>query len=103
MSTHPQIPDDVAALISAYALGALEPDQAALAEQHIAASDDCRRAYEDALETSAALALAVADSEPSAGLRDRIVAAARAERRSPRRIAPQPRRAAAHGSRLAGC
>jgi anti-sigma-K factor RskA len=62
MSGHPQIPDDVAALISAHALGALEPDQAALAERHIAASDDCRRAYEDALETAAALALAVADS-----------------------------------------
>ena len=75
-----RIPDDVAALISAHALGALEPDQAALAEQHIAASDECRRAYEDALETAAALALAVADSEPPAGLRDRIVAAARAER-----------------------
>ena len=36
MSTHSQIPDDVAALITAHALGALEPDQAALAEQHIA-------------------------------------------------------------------
>jgi anti-sigma-K factor RskA len=75
-----RIPDDVAALISAHALGALDPDQAALAERHIAASDDCRRAYEEALETAAALALAVADSEPPAGLRDRIVAAARAER-----------------------
>ena len=80
MSTHPNIPEDVAALITAHALGALEPDQVALAEEHIAASDDCRRAYEDALETAAALALAVADSEPSADLRDRIVAAARAER-----------------------
>lgn len=80
MSTHPRIPDDVAALITAHALGALEPDQAALAEQHIAASDDCRRSYEDALETAAALALAVADSEPPADLRDRIVAAARSER-----------------------
>ena len=79
MSTHPRIPDDVAALISAHALGALEPDQAALAEQHIAASDDCRRAYEDALEMAAALAMAVADSEPPADLRDRILAAARAE------------------------
>jgi len=74
------IPEDVAALISAHALGALDADQAALAERHIAASDDCRRAYEDALETAAALALAVADSEPPAELRDRIVAAARAER-----------------------
>ena len=75
-----RIPEEVAALISAHALGALDADQAALAERHIAASDDCRRAYEDALETAAALALAVADSEPPADLRDRIVAAARAER-----------------------
>ena len=75
-----KIPEEVAALISAHALGALDGDQAALAERHIAASDDCRRAYEDALETAAALALAVADSEPPADLRDRIVAAARAER-----------------------
>jgi anti-sigma-K factor RskA len=99
-SQHPQIPDDVAALISAHALGALERDQAALAEEHIAASDACRRAYEDALETAAALALAVADSEPPADLRDRIVAAARAERAdhgpAVRPTAPQRRR------RLAG-
>src|SRR4051794_23325500 len=80
MSAHSNIPEDVAALISAYALGALDADQAALAERHIAASDDCRRAYEDALETAAALALAVADSAPPADLRDRIVSAARAER-----------------------
>jgi anti-sigma-K factor RskA len=79
MSTHPQIPEDVAALISAHAMGALDSDQAAMAERHIAESDACRRAYEDALETAAALALAVADSEPSADLRDRILAAARAE------------------------
>ena len=91
MSTHPNIPDDVAALISAHALGVLEPDQAALAEEHIAASDDCRRAYEDALETAAALALAVADSEPSADLRDRIVAAVRAES-APAAARPAPRR-----------
>lgn len=81
MSSDSRIPEDVAALISAYALGALDPDQAALAEQHIASSDACRRAYEDALETAAALALAVAESEPRADLRDRIVAAARAEGR----------------------
>jgi anti-sigma-K factor RskA len=89
MSNHPEIPADVAALISSYALGVLEPDQAELAEQHIAASDACRRAFEDALETSAALALCVADSEPPGDLRDRIVGAALAER--PR---PVPARAA---------
>ena len=100
MSSHSRIPDDVAALISAHALGALEPDQAALAEEHIAASDDCRRAYEDALETAAALALAVADSEPPAELRERIVAAARAER--PHSAAAAPRPAQRRRLRLAG-
>jgi anti-sigma-K factor RskA len=90
MSTHPQIPDEVAALISAYALGALEPDQAELAQRHIEESDECRRAFEDALETAAALALAVADSEPPAYLRDRILAAAR-EERAPAARAPSVR------------
>ena len=94
MSAHPEIPEEIGALISAYALGVLEPDEAELAERHIAASDACRRAFDDALETSAALALCVADSEPPGELRDRIVAAARAERaasapaRSPRASAP---------------
>jgi anti-sigma-K factor RskA len=102
MSTHSEIPDDVAALITAHALGALDSEQSELAERHIAASDACRRAYEDALETSAVLALAVADSEPPADLRDRIVAAARAERseaapaRTLRAVAPRRR------SRFAG-
>jgi len=97
-----RIPDDVAALISAHALGALEPDQAALAEQHIAASDECRRAYEDALETAAALALAVADSEPPADLRDRIVAAARAERQPVSKPAEKAAAAPRRKFRLAG-
>ncbi len=79
MSIPSRIPDDVAALITAYALGVLDYAEASAAEAHIAASDDCRRAYEDALETAAALALAVGDSEPPAGLRERIVAAAAAE------------------------
>jgi anti-sigma-K factor RskA len=83
MSSHPEIPAEIGALISAYALGVLEPDQAELAERHIAASDACRRAFEDALETSAALALCFAESEPPGELRDRIVAAARAERAPP--------------------
>lgn len=83
MTTHPEIPEEIGALISAYALGVLEPDQAELAERHIAASDACRRAFDAALETSAALALCVADSEPPRELRDRIVAAARAERAPP--------------------
>ena len=96
MSTHPEIPDDIAALISAHALGALEPEEAELAERHIASSDACRSAFEDALETSAVLALAVAGSEPPADLRDRIVAAAVAERAQ----APRPVRSVARKRRF---
>jgi anti-sigma-K factor RskA len=102
MSTHSEIPEDVAALITAHALGALESDQAELAERHIAASDACRRAYEDALETSAALALAVADSEPPIDLRDRIVAAARAERSRNAPVRPLKAVAPRRRPRLAG-
>jgi anti-sigma-K factor RskA len=100
MSAHSNIPEDVAALITAHALGALDADQAELAERHIAASDDCRRAYEDALETAAMLALAVTDSEPSTDLRERILAAARAEgaEAAPALREVTPR----HRSRLAG-
>ena len=102
MSTHSEIPDDVAALITAHALGALDAEQSGLAERHIAASDACRRAYEDALETSAALALAVADSEPPADLRDRIVAAARAERSEGEQASPLRAVAPRRRSRFAG-
>ncbi len=42
MSTHSEIPDDVAALITAHALGALDSEQSELAERHIASSDACR-------------------------------------------------------------
>ncbi len=74
-----RIPDDVADLIAAHAIGALDPDDAAVAEAHIAASPACRAAYEDALETLAALAVATADAEPPPLLRERILQAARAE------------------------
>jgi anti-sigma-K factor RskA len=94
MSTPSRIPEDVAALITAYALGVLEDAEAASAEAQIAADDDCRRAYEDALETAAALALAVDDREPPAGLRERIVAAAQAEAGSASELQDAARRPA---------
>lgn len=81
MTQHDPIPDDVAALISAHALGALEPAEAAEAERLIASSEACRLAFEDALATAAALALATADADPPAALRQRILDAVRAERR----------------------
>jgi anti-sigma factor RsiW len=72
-----ELPLGTAALLSAHALGALEPDEAEEAERLIASSEACRAAFEEALETAAALALATAETEPPPGLRERILEAAR--------------------------
>lgn len=77
-----EIPLETAALLSAHALGSLDPDEAAEADRLIESSEACRRAFEDALETAAAIALATTGITPPAGLRARILAAARAEQRS---------------------
>ena len=105
-----RIPDDVAELISAHALGALDPIDAERAERHIARSEACRVAYEDAIETVAALAFVSGDAEPPPDLRDRILVAARAELPPPRSaptVARGRRRLAflspARGLALAGC
>ena len=65
------------ALLSAHALGALTPDEADEAERLIALGGPHRRAFEEALETAAALALATGDAEPPPELRARILAAVR--------------------------
>lgn len=80
----------MAELISAHALGALEPDEAAEVDAFIERNDAGRRAFEDALDTASALALATADVDPPAALRERIVAAARAEGTPP--VVSLPRR-----------
>ena len=72
-----ELPLETAALLSAHALGALDPDEADEAERLIAVSPACRRAFEEALETAAAIALATEPVEPSPELRERILAAAR--------------------------
>lgn len=67
------------ALVAAYALAALEPAEAAEAEELLRGSMELRRVFAEALETSILLAVATMDDEPPAGLRDRIVDAVRAE------------------------
>ena len=101
MSTHPRIPDDITADRRAPS-GVLSPIGRRSRSRRIAASDEVHRAYEDALETAAGLALAVVDLEPPADLRDHIVAAAR--RRAfcrARRTASPPRRGQADARRPA--
>ena len=71
--------DELAALVSAHALHALDPEEAAMVERLIESSPEWRAAFEEALETAAGLALVPAAIEPPADLRSRILDAARAE------------------------
>lgn len=68
-------------LIDAYAIGALEPEEARLLEEHLAQCDECPRELEDAREAAALLVLAAPQSLPSARLRARVLEQARREQK----------------------
>ena len=51
-------------LVSAHALDALEPADADAVQAHLAGCASCRAAFDEALETAAALALSVPASNP---------------------------------------
>jgi hypothetical protein len=67
-------------LTAPYALHALDSEEARAYERHLAHCDRCRMELADLSETATALAYAAYGPEPPAGLRDRILDAARAER-----------------------
>jgi anti-sigma-K factor RskA len=67
-------------LTAAYALDALDEREAAEYETHLARCERCREELTAFRETASALAYAVAAPEPPAGLRERIVGQAVAER-----------------------
>jgi hypothetical protein len=69
--------EELEVLVSAHALDALEPAEAEAVQAHLAGCASCRAAFDDALETAAALAMGVPGADPPADLRDRILAAAR--------------------------
>jgi anti-sigma-K factor RskA len=75
-----ELPIETAALLSAHALGALDVEDADEAERLIATSEACRRAFDEALEAAAAIALAAAPAEPPPELRTRILEAVQALR-----------------------
>jgi anti-sigma-K factor RskA len=72
--------DAVHDLTAAYALDALEPDDARGYEQHLAGCDRCREELASLQGTAGSLAYAVEPARPPAALRGRILEAARAER-----------------------
>jgi anti-sigma-K factor RskA len=77
-------------LTAAYALDALDGDERAAYESHLRDCDDCRAELASLDETVGVLAYATEGPTPPAGLRERIVSAARAE--PPKVVALRPRR-----------
>ena len=67
-------------LTAPYALDALEPEEARVYEEHLAGCAQCREELAALQETAGALAYGAEPAQPPAALRERILAAARAER-----------------------
>jgi anti-sigma-K factor RskA len=96
---------DLHDLSAAYALDALSEDEAAAYEQHLAHCGECRESVAAFREVAAELAYDTDAPEPPAGLRERILADARAE--APKVVALPRRRwafpIAAAAAFAAGC
>jgi anti-sigma-K factor RskA len=75
--------EELEMLVSAHALDALEPDEAAAVEAHLAGCESCRAAFAEAIETAAMLAMSAPGAEPPPALRDRILTAARSTPQEP--------------------
>jgi anti-sigma-K factor RskA len=73
-------------LTAGYALDALDADERSAFEAHLPGCEHCQQELESFWETTAALAVATSGPEPSAGLRDRILADVRAE--PPQNVVP---------------
>lgn len=67
-------------LTAAYALDALEPGEARAYEEHLAVCEQCREELASLQSTAGALAYAAGPAAPPGALRDRVLAAAAAER-----------------------
>lgn len=71
---------DLHDLTAAYALDALDPEEAEAYEKHLGQCDECREQLAELNETSTALAFAAVAPPPPEGLRRSILDAAAAER-----------------------
>jgi anti-sigma-K factor RskA len=72
------------------AFSALEPDEERAVQAHLPHCADCRRAFDEALEVVAALGAAVPSVAPPAGLKGRVLTAARAEPGTSVRVVQRP-------------
>jgi anti-sigma-K factor RskA len=79
-------------LTPAYALDALDADEAARYEAHLATCEECRAELERMWSVAGALAHGAAGPPPPAGLRERILEQARSERSERSNVVPLRRR-----------
>jgi anti-sigma-K factor RskA len=79
-------------LTAGYALDALDPEEREAFEEHLAGCDRCQEELATLWEVTGALAVATAGPAPSAGLRERILAEARAESQNVIPFEPRRRR-----------
>ena len=86
--------DAVHELTAAYALDALEPEEARGYEAHLAGCERCREELASLQTAASALAYAVEPARPPESLRGRILDAARAERPNNLRVLDTYRRRA---------
>jgi anti-sigma factor RsiW len=90
-------------LTAAYALDALEPEDARAYESHLARCERCRDDLASLSEAAGALAYAVEAPAPPAGLRERILERARSERPNVVPLRPRWAYAAAAAAAVAAC
>jgi anti-sigma-K factor RskA len=88
--------DELRSLTGGYALGALTEAERRELETHLATCPECAREVSDLMDVSGALAFAVPQHEPPAGLRERVLRAAVASADAPRvlELKPRPARSA---------
>jgi anti-sigma factor RsiW len=95
--------DRIHELTAPYALDALDPVDEQRYREHLRSCARCRRELAALRETAAALALAAGGPVPPPGLRDRILAGARASVRRRRPHRPRSLALALTATVLAGC
>src|SRR5919106_3205950 len=82
--------DEVRDLLGAYALGAVEPDEAAVIRAHLLTCEECMSEADALASAATTLASAVEPEEPPAGVASRVVAAAVSGRMAVPATPPRP-------------
>jgi anti-sigma-K factor RskA len=81
--------EEIEDLLAAFALGAIEPEEAELVRAHLEGCASCTATVQRLRRAAGALPLAVEPAAPPSRLRDQILAAAAASRPSERAAAPR--------------